>query len=593
MTISITASQCTYSGDGSTTAFDVKSGADGIFFEANSELVVTLEQDGIVTSQSIGTHYTVTGAGTASGVVTFLTAPASGKTVRIKRVTPRTQLLALASGGPFNPSAIMGALDKGIRITQELTRDVVPLPAASAGQYLGWNDAGTALENKDGADYSLTIGSVTTGSPGSSASATITGTPTDAVLNLTIPRGDTGAAGVGSGDLLAANNLSDLANRKVGRDNLSIRGADVASASTIDLDAATGYSVEVTGTTAITAITLAAGRERWVRFTGALTLTHGSSLVLPNSANITTEAGDWARFVGYAGGVVRCTNYMRASYATQFSDIKQAATASATGVVELATGAEAATGTDTTRAVTPAGLFPGEVDVASASTTDLGAAVSVNVRITGTTTINGFGTANAGIYRRGRFADALQLTHNATSLILPGGANITTAANDRFTALSLGSGNWLVTSYVKADGQPIVGASLSAASQAQQESASSTSVYVSPGRQQFHPSAAKAWVRFNSAGTIAASYNVTSITDHNPGDWTVNIDVDFSSANYVGVVMAGQENSVRMLSVSCSGSPAAGTFRIKSARYDTAGGDYILADPVDPNAMFAVFYGDQ
>lgn len=45
-----------------------------------------------------------------------------------------------------------------------------------------------------------------------------------------------------------------------------------------------------------------------------------------------------------------------ASAATAFANIKQAATESATGVVELATTAEAATGTDTERAVTPAGL---------------------------------------------------------------------------------------------------------------------------------------------------------------------------------------------------------------------------------------------
>jgi hypothetical protein len=42
--------------------------------------------------------------------------------------------------------------------------------------------------------------------------------------------------------------------------------------------------------------------------------------------------------------------------AAAFAALKQAATTTATGVVELATSAEAVTGTDTTRAVTPAGL---------------------------------------------------------------------------------------------------------------------------------------------------------------------------------------------------------------------------------------------
>lgn len=45
-----------------------------------------------------------------------------------------------------------------------------------------------------------------------------------------------------------------------------------------------------------------------------------------------------------------------ANGATAFGNIKQAATESATGVVELATTAEAVTGTDTTRAVTAAGV---------------------------------------------------------------------------------------------------------------------------------------------------------------------------------------------------------------------------------------------
>jgi hypothetical protein len=87
------------------------------------------------------------------------------------------------------------------------------------------------------------------------------------------------------------------------------------------------------------------------------------------------------------------------------------------------------------------------VDLASAATTDLGAQTSNNVRITGTTTITGFGTVASGTVRQLRFAGALTLTHNATSLILPGGANIVTAAGDTATAVSLGSGNWVVTAF--------------------------------------------------------------------------------------------------------------------------------------------------
>jgi hypothetical protein len=91
------------------------------------------------------------------------------------------------------------------------------------------------------------------------------------------------------------------------------QGADIASASTINLDTATGNTVDVTGTTTITAITLSAGRHRYVRFTGALTLTNGASLVLPSAATITTVAGDYALFIGYGSGVVRCASYIGAT----------------------------------------------------------------------------------------------------------------------------------------------------------------------------------------------------------------------------------------------------------------------------------------
>lgn len=98
-----------------------------------------------------------------------------------------------------------------------------------------------------------------------------------------------------------------------GPELFNVKGADIASATTINLTTATGDVVDVTGTTTITAVTLAEGESRTVRFTGALTLTHGASLVLPGAANITTAAGDYAIFRGYASSVVRCVAYVKAS----------------------------------------------------------------------------------------------------------------------------------------------------------------------------------------------------------------------------------------------------------------------------------------
>ncbi len=91
-------------------------------------------------------------------------------------------------------------------------------------------------------------------------------------------------------------------------------------------------------------------------------------------------------------------------------------------------------------------------DVASAATVDLGAQASRSLRLTGTTSISSFGTSASGVTRQLRFAAALTLTYNATSLILPGAANIITAAGDTATAVSLGSGNWVVVDFMPANG---------------------------------------------------------------------------------------------------------------------------------------------
>ncbi len=82
------------------------------------------------------------------------------------------------------------------------------------------------------------------------------------------------------------------------------------------------------------------------------------------------------------------------------------------------------------------------VDVASAATCAIGAAQSPYVRITGTTTITAFDTVPSGRMRTVLFAAVLILTHNATSLILPGGANKTTAAGDVALFVSEGAGDW-------------------------------------------------------------------------------------------------------------------------------------------------------
>lgn len=84
-----------------------------------------------------------------------------------------------------------------------------------------------------------------------------------------------------------------------------------------------------------------------------------------------------------------------------------------------------------------------------------------------------------------------------------------------------------------------------AASNAEMEAASSTTVYVTPGRQQKHPSSPKVWAVYSSetVATLFASFNVTSITDNGVGDITTTFTVPFSSTLY-SISGSGQMNSV-------------------------------------------------
>ena len=164
---------------------------------------------------------------------------------------------------------------------------------------------------------------------------------------------------------------------------------------------------------------------------------------------------------------------------------------------------------------------------------------------------------------------------------------------DTFDRLAVGTdGYQLVADSLETTGLKwVASSSVSAATQAEQESASSTSVYVSPGRQQYHPSAAKFWVYFTgtSTPTIQVSYNMTSITDNGTGYYTINIATDFSSGNYVltggADKLSGASSDTTLTGVCFVGAYQTGDFGILT---------YTLNGTlVDSGRVFCIGYGDQ
>ncbi len=98
----------------------------------------------------------------------------------------------------------------------------------------------------------------------------------------------------------------------------------------------------------------------------------------------------------------------------------------------------------------------GGANIASASTIDLGAATGDYAAVTGTTAIGSLGIANAGIERTVYFTGVLVLSVAGGLIVLPGGADITTAPGDVAVFRSHGGGVWRCVSYVRANGTPLV-----------------------------------------------------------------------------------------------------------------------------------------
>lgn len=106
------------------------------------------------------------------------------------------------------------------------------------------------------------------------------------------------------GVLQSSGTVSSFGKTTTGYALNAVKGADIASAATIDLTSATGEFVHVTGSVGITAITIPVGAERVVVFDGAPTITHSAALLLPGAVNITAAPGDKMTVRGDTAGAL-------------------------------------------------------------------------------------------------------------------------------------------------------------------------------------------------------------------------------------------------------------------------------------------------
>ena len=168
------------------------------------------------------------------------------------------------------------------------------------------------------------------------------------------------------------------------------------------------------------------------------------------------------------------------------------------------------------------------------------------------------------------------------------------SAANTYTKLSVGANNTVLTAdSTTATGLKWAAASsgLSAATQAEMEAASSNTVAATPANAQYHPSAAKFWVKFNGTGTpaINASYNFTSITDNGAGYYTLNIATDFSSGNYVVLStvqkLSGASNNTTLMVGTTVPTQNAGDFGLITTN--------LAGTLSDSDAVYVTGFGDQ
>lgn len=268
-----------------------------VFADADIRVVETVIATEVETNLVLNTNYTVSRNAdqdnNPGGAITYkvggvTTALPSTKKLTIVGDFDYEQPTDIPNGGPFFASVVENAFDRVTMLVKQLkervdrslslsvsTEATAELPVPSANALIGWNSAADGLQN-----YA-----------GTSALVSTAMEPVVAAASLAAGRAALGSGTTGDALFLAA--TAAAARATLGASQYGGSSADVASASTLDLSGVTGLLVRVTGTTAVTAVTLNAGQAVVLVPTGALPLTyHATNNPVQGGASYTCAVGD-------------------------------------------------------------------------------------------------------------------------------------------------------------------------------------------------------------------------------------------------------------------------------------------------------------
>ena len=123
MTVSTTIIKNFHNGNASTTNFAYQF---RILEDTDLLVIIRTNSTGAETTKTLSTHYTVAGAGDASGgSITFTggNIPASGETVVIRRNVPQTQAIDYIANDPFPAETHEEGLDRGTMVAQQVAEE--------------------------------------------------------------------------------------------------------------------------------------------------------------------------------------------------------------------------------------------------------------------------------------------------------------------------------------------------------------------------------------------------------------------------------------------------------------------------------------
>lgn len=211
-------------------------------------------------------------------------------------------------------------------------------------------------------------------------------------------------------------------------------------------------------------------------------------------------------------------------------------------------------------------------------------------------TITAAGPTNLAILSNGQLFTFIPTSANsgaATINITPSGSVTALGAKSIFVNGTALTGSEFVTNapvilYYDGTQMNIVGKTPpSVASQAQQETGTALTAFTAPGVQQYHPSACKAWIRFNGVtpAAIVGSYNISGINRISQGIYLLSFTSPMSTVSY-SVVTDAKVTSNQ----SVEGTQSLPTL-LTTTNFQIVTADAAFS-VIDPGLVFAQIFGD-